>query len=277
MAIRGNLAELSFVNILQLLLQGRRIGVLRVNDGAGSTSYVYIKCGQITYAREEFTGKDIVAFLQEEGAISKADVEACRQQRNDDLIAEALLWDRLVNNEALVVTLTRRVKDILFYIMSLRQGEFEFLISDLAEIGNIIIPINVNEVLFQSASREDRWVEARRNIPNMSMIFEFIPSKFAELTRSGMKLSWKEWNVISLLDGKRSVSEVVRRMMEVDPINVVEIISSFMEKGLVRQTTEAAHTQPAPITTSKPVPERVPYHPPSKGLLTRLIDRIKRL
>lgn len=92
------------------------------------------------------------------------------------------------------------------------------------------------EVILEGTRRVDEWEILRKNIPNTEMVFKI--NKNVEEKKDSVNLTANEWRIISLVDGKRTVQQIVTDSGH-DEFVVYRMINSLISSGLIEKSTAA--------------------------------------
>jgi hypothetical protein len=102
--------------------------------------------------------------------------------------------------------LRRHTESVVYKAMAWKDGEFFF---EKAQPPVFVNPValKVDDLLIEGARRADEWILIQQRIPNFSAVFEPMIGNAEELTRRG--LSGADMKVVSLVDGRRTVQEII--------------------------------------------------------------------
>jgi len=93
------------------------------------------------------------------------------------------------------------------------------------------------EVILEGTRRVDEWEILSKNISNPDVVFKI--NKSVEKQRDSVNLTANEWRVISLVDGKRTVQQIVNDSGH-DEFVVYRMIHSLISSGLIEPSGGAA-------------------------------------
>src|SRR6266536_6672716 len=181
MAIEGPLRELGIHDVFQLLDLSRKTGVLRVNSelrhNAGT---LYFDAGAIVFAEIRSNPHPLGAALLRAGKITEADLDRARdmQQRLGD---KRRLGDILVSLGAITARELQRqlrfqIEEVVFEVMSWREGYFSFTEGPITEIpAEASVRIPTEALLMEGARRIDEWARIEKRVPHLGVVAVFAP------------------------------------------------------------------------------------------------------
>lgn len=278
MAIKGDIRDVSIVDFLQLMRYGARTGVLEVIDKEGSQYRLVLRDGIIIFAfseKRDHLGDMIVnnGLMKEEEKDHHLN-EFSRHHKDEMRFGKYLVKNDILEKELVVNLIKKQIKSMASDILSIKEGEFSFEPGEKQLTDeDILVSIDINDILFTSLEQSKEWKEIRKFIKSDDDIFSFPPENYMRINKEDIKLSWLEWNVLSLLNGKNSVKDISEKIGE-STFAISKILKSFLQKNLIERETpieeepeEVHHDTDAekpPIKTEK-----------REGVINRIISKIK--
>ncbi|MDY6953900.1 MAG: DUF4388 domain-containing protein [Thermodesulfobacteriota bacterium] len=207
MSLKGQLEAFYLASLLQLLSQESKTGVLQVSGG-GHNVKVFVKDGLVVYASSSQKQHRLGHLLKAGGFISPEDLHKCLQlaRKRKQKIGRVFVEEGLVSKKDLTKLLRRQVKEILNDMFFWKTGQFEFKEIPFSVEGQLITEINIMEIVLDASRRTDEWSVITKHITDDSLVFK--PSAQGQ-RQEGVKLDKREWGVLSLIDGRRTVKQVV--------------------------------------------------------------------
>lgn len=235
MNLQGDFEGLTLSSILQLLCNDQKTGVLLVTCGQ-EESRVYFQEGTIVYASASLKEARLGHLMRNDGIISASQLQKClalaREKKNH--LGKILVEKGYISLDTLKKYNTRQVETILYDMLFWKKGKFEYKDAKLNLKGMIITQLNPMKLI----------LEASRRIDEMSVLKEFIPSDNLVFQMSGkvqtkeeIKLNANEWRILSLIDGTRTVRQIINES-NYDEFAVYKIFFSVISSGLIEQKEE---------------------------------------
>ncbi|MBW2038070.1 MAG: DUF4388 domain-containing protein [Deltaproteobacteria bacterium] len=235
MALKGKLETFNIGNLLQLLSLDQKTGVLKVSDGE-SRIEIFMKDGVIVYATSSQKEFRLGNFLKAEGVLSDEELQGCLQiaQEKGQQLGRVLVEQGYISADSLKNFLHYQAKEILYNLFLWKTGEFEYKDIPLNVEGKLIIPLNTTEIVMEASRRIDELSTITNQITSDKLVF-----KISERMRDTdeVKLNKKEWRILSLIDGTRTVRHVVNES-DYDKFSVYKIIYSLMMSGFLEKIGE---------------------------------------
>ena len=223
MAIEGPLRELGIHDVFQLLDLSRKTGLLRVTSelrhNAGTIAF---EGGAIIAAEIRSNPHPLGALLLRTGKITEADLERARdmQQRLGDTrrLGEILVSLGALTPRELERQVRFQIEEVVFEVMSWREGYFSFTEGPLAAVPtDAIVRIPTEALLMEGARRIDEWSRIEGRIPHLGVVPMLAPPPGG--SEGELDLLPPEWEMLAMIDGTRDVrgiaSELGRSEFEV--------------------------------------------------------------
>ncbi|MDO8987915.1 MAG: DUF4388 domain-containing protein, partial [Coriobacteriia bacterium] len=141
------------------------------------------------------------------------------------LIEEGYITDKVLEN-----FVQEQIQDTIFDLMRWDEGEFDFeLLPDVVD-EDIGLAVSIENVIMEGSRRLEEWTRIKKKIPSMDIVF-----KMATAPGEGtFEISLKpiEWNLLLLVDGTRSVSELAGQTNRTD-FEVSRIMYGLFSAGLL--------------------------------------------
>ena len=231
MALKGNIETFYLSSILQLLAQDKKTGILTIAE-KGRIVRVYIKNGNIVYAVGSQKEVRLGYLLRTKGIISAEELQkalSLAKQRNEKL-GKILVEKSYISVETLKKFIHQQVRDILYDLFLWKRGDFEYVDQEFNLDQEFVTELNHMEVILEGTRRVDEWGILKKNIPDQQMVFKI--NRSVEEQRDSVNLTANEWRIISLIDGKRTVEQVIEDSGN-DEFSVYRVINSLISSGLI--------------------------------------------
>jgi len=241
MNLQGDFEGLTLASILQLLCNDQKTGVLTVTCDEDE-SKVFFEQGTIIYASASLREARLGFLMRNDGIISVQQLQKClalAKEKNMHL-GKILVDKGYISLDTLKKYNTKQVEAILYNLLFWKQGRFEYKDAKLNLKGMIVTQLNPMKLI----------LEASRRIDELSVLKEFIPSDNLVFQMSGkvqskdeIKLNANEWRILSLIDGTRTVRQIIKQSTY-DEFAVYKIFFSVISSGLIEQKEEVQLDDP---------------------------------
>jgi hypothetical protein len=127
--LSGKISFTPLVDVLEQLRQRKAMGTLTVSSG-GVTKCIFIKSGQIVFATSTSNHDRLGEILVKTGKLTRENLEYANQlfKKNAGLkkLGAILVESRLIASKDLFGGLKAQVKDIIFSLILLDEGDYQF-------------------------------------------------------------------------------------------------------------------------------------------------------
>jgi len=226
----GTLADLSLDAVLGSLAQAARTGVLRIGTTDPASS-IWLHEGRI-YFIEKPGGHEPVAVLFGGGVGSIEEIEGLLAR--GDAVA-GLAAGGVDESSALARLLHEHNLNLLFELLVPSKAAFDFEPELVHPIGGHFSE-DSGELVDQAKRRLEIWAEIASSIPNTAAIFTLatqLPDNVEERV-----ITSDEWRYLSLLDGHRTVADVIS-VTQMSAFRVVSALYRMLLEGLIEESIEA--------------------------------------
>ena len=186
MAITGTLKGFGIADILQLIGQQQKTGILYLKSKEQDVQ-VYFLDGNIVRA-ESITRKkkDLIGnMLVRAELITEQQLEAAleTQKRTLKRLGDVLTSNGIITAEKLKQMMQLQVTETLYGLFSWKAGSYEFKVEEVQADGDSITPLRAESVLMEGFRMVDEWPHVRKKISHEAMTFEKLkelPAKVAK-------------------------------------------------------------------------------------------------
>jgi hypothetical protein len=238
---------------------------------------IYFKEGRAVFSGPAHQRDHLGNILVRRGIVSRADVEEAlavqrklRKHGQNIRIGSILAAKGKISRKTLENLIRIQIEETVTAALSETNGRFEFIPEMELDEGDLLVAVDPEWIVLETSRQLDEWEVVGRKAPARDSIFMINPDPE---TASTTNLDLDHWRVVSLVNGVRTVEEVVNRA-GMSRLDALQTLSHLIELRVVvesRAGTEKNHGWNLVAETYRPPP------PPEKGLLGRIIDRIRRL
>lgn len=280
MALKGNLQDFGTTQLLNLVHLARKTGALQFNRNGqtADSSELYFREGKLIHA--VMTGYDglLTSMLVKGGKLPAEQARAIQQRAKDSddkRLAVILIQNGYVTKEDVVQSATRYVQEIVFRLFTWTEGSFFFEPNKQPDQGRITVPIELGNVIMEGSRRVQEWERLQDELPDLEMALKFTDHPDAKLRN--ISLSPEEWKIISYVKPSNSIRQIAK-VHNMNDFQIRKTVYGMLQAGLVELVRPPNMVvPPAEAATRGARVQRASAPAVKRGIINRLIDRIKRL
>ncbi|MBF0232316.1 MAG: DUF4388 domain-containing protein [Desulfamplus sp.] len=236
MNLQGDFEGLFLTSILQLLCNDQKTGLLRVTSGDNECK-VFFEEGTIVYASGSQKESRLGYILRRDGIISVEQLQKCLELGREQKVSlgKILVDKGYVTMSTLKKYNTKQVEEILYSLLLWKKGKFEYKDIKLNLEGMVITQLNPMKLILEASRRIDEMSVLNTVITSDNLVFRI--SGHVQNKEDEIRLNANEWRILSLIDGNRTIRQIVAQS-GYDEFAVYKIIFSLNSYGLVEQKEE---------------------------------------
>lgn len=252
MALEGDLALFGLSDVLQIVAQQRKTGILTIQGKSDILAVSFLN-GEIVAAdalNQSFEGL-LGEVLARRGAVSRDRfaIVAERQRSSGERLVDFLVTQGIVGREELLDALRELTYRLLVDVLRWREGQFKFYGGEEVAYEDGIVPLRVDDVLMQALSEVadepgragavPHGYLAYLPVPSAKEIRE-IPSGFDETTPLDTSVTWltpEERHLLDKLDGRTPV-ELLARQLGMGEAKAYFALHRLLQAGLARPASD---------------------------------------
>jgi hypothetical protein len=253
-SLEGDLGSVEVPDLLTFLHQGQRSGVLAMERPDQETK-LYLRQGNPVFAASTRDDLRLGALLVRHGRLSQAalDDALSRQQVMGPRLGQILLASELISEAELASFLKVQVSEVIFETFAWEDGWFSFWERVPPPHTAVTLEIGLQNLLIEGVRRIDVRGRLSEVFPDLAMAVEMVVNP--DRVKHTATLTPEEWNVLFLLDGRRSLSEICRLAGDVDEASTLQILHGLLR---ARFAIVVPPTAAPPMPSSAPVVIQVP-------------------
>lgn len=248
MILSGELKDFSLADVLQLLLQQRKSGVLNLSNGKEKAE-LFISQGNVNGVRVngEMPEDKIREMLLASGKVDKNEMlqlEQLSKEMNRPILTTLSAKGHL-DEEDKKEWLQIISEDMICELFGWLNGQYEFGTGVKAQSNMAIqLTISTEFACMEGMRRIDEWPRLKEALPHFKSVFHFTAKDF-----DGDKQSW-DFLVLSLVDGRKSVAQIGQQV-PFGAFRLSECIVNLHSGGFIApvadsldEVVQAAHVDP---------------------------------
>jgi hypothetical protein len=293
MPLKGNLADFSTTQILNLINLAHKTGTLHIyepvvtnetiTDGQGKKRpkvvpgkervSISFREGRLVLAAMGDQDGHLSEVLHKAGKLNAEQARVIRERGSkysDKALALMLINANYVTQADIVRSIQQHTLDIVYDVMTWNAEPFIFEDNIVPPPERITVPIDLKNVIIEGTRRAKEVKPLEEELPNLDMALKFpdAPSVFR-----GIHLSVEEWRVVSFINPKNSIRQIAKACNMTDT-EIRRVVYGLLQAGLVELVKPPGMQAPQTKTAA---PTRRPTRAPAveKSVVQRLIAKIK--
>ncbi len=294
MALKGNLADFSATQILNLINLAKKTGTLRVfepivtdemiTDGAGNKRKkvipgkervsVAFREGRLILAAAGEQDGHLANVLHKAGKLNAEQARVIRERGSkysDKALALMLINANYVTQADVVRSIQQHTLDIVYDLISWNKEPFIFEDGVTPPPERITVPVDLKNVIIEGTRRAKEVKPLEEELPNLDMALKFPDTPGDKF--KGIHLGVDEWKVVAFIDPKNSIRQI-QKACNMTETEIRRIVYGLLQAGLVELVKSPAmqHAQDRKVPDGH---RRLQTQAPARSVVERLIARIK--
>ncbi len=272
MALRGNLRDFSFTQILNLINLAQKTGLLTV-EGPGEMAHVYFRDGKLALAligREE---NDLSAILARSRKITANQAKVIRERTRsmtDKEVGLLLINAGYLSQKDVLDSLQLYSIEVIRRLFTWVEGIFQFDQSSAVPSGKIPVRVDLENLIVEGSRQLREWEQLQEEIPSLDMALKFTDRPGTNLRH--LNLNLEEWRVVRYVNPKNSMRQIAQ-VTHMNDLEIRRIAYALLQAGIVDIVRPDGKPPVMPPPRTLP-PVNKEEH---KSLVQRLINRIRSL
>jgi hypothetical protein len=234
MKLEGSLDAFSLPDIFQLLSFTKKNGGLHLAHD-GSDGVVFFASGLISGASADSSRQPLARRLVGSGTLTdealSAAVEVATAGEGTGVV-KALLEQGVLDPDLLRRAATDQSVDAVFDLLRWKDGDFAFVM-DEANPDDVGVALSVETVLADAEARRTSWEDVSLVVPSPRAVLAM-----PVVLPTDPQVSREEWSLLALVDGRRSVTELVD-LTGSGQYAVVSTLAALVQCGLLEVRPES--------------------------------------
>jgi hypothetical protein len=203
----GRLEEASLPEVLRVLVQQKKTGLLRLSRGTIVKS-VYLSEGRLIFATSKDPDDRLGEMLLRKGLISyRALEESVRAIQAGKRQGTILVESGEIRSRDLVEGVTEQVQEIIYSLFEWEEGEWQFEEGDLPSREVIVLRMSTGDLLREGIRRVRRWSRIRAGVGGLDQCYAL--SAGAGPLLASLSLTPEEMALVATLDGATRLEEIL--------------------------------------------------------------------
>ena len=246
MILSGDLKDFSLADVLQLLLQQKKSGVLHLVNGKEKAE-IFISAGNVNGVKVNggMPEDKIKEMLLASGKLAKDELhelESISKEMNRPLLATLTAKGRMTDDEE-KEWLQIISEDMVCELFGWLNGRYEFG-TGLKGQSSMSMQLNISTefACMEGMRRIDEWPRLKEAVPDFKNVFRPMSKAY-----DGDQLGW-DFMVLGLVDGRKSVSQIAQHV-PFGAFRLSECLVNLWDGGFIAPVAESLEDLeiPAPV------------------------------
>jgi hypothetical protein len=272
MALKGNLRDFSFSQLLNLISLAKKTGTLEVH-GPNKAASIYFDSGKLSYAQNNKLDHGLPAILLRSEKLTDKQFQVIKEKANnigDKELGLMLINSNYVTQEEILDSLKNEFVSTANDLFTWEEGIFHFENNLKPSSDKISLLINLENIIIEGSRQLKELEQLQDEIPSLDMALKFTDNPGTNIRN--VNLSVKEWRVVSFINPKNTMRQIARTT-KLNELEFRRIVYSLIQAGLVELIRPEGAEPPSPKIPTLPVEDSEEQ----KSLVNRLITRIRSL
>ena len=276
MALKGNLRDFSFTQLLNLVNVAQKTGTLVV-ERPQEQVFISFREGKLSYAHNGSGPANLTMVLYHTKKLNAAQVRAINERSigmGDKELGLLLINANYLSQQEILTSLQAYYLNIITRLFTWVEGLFHFDNELLPPKDKITVRINLENLIIDGTRRMREWEQLQGEIPSLEMALKF--SQRPGINLRNLNLSADEWKVISFVNPRNTMHQIARATSKND-LEIRRIVYSFLQAGLVEMVRPAGIAVQPPYQPTQPVQTEPVAPPPQTAQALRPIRPVQTL
>ncbi len=232
MALKGNLSDFSFTQLLNLVNVAQKTGTLII-ERSQEQLYISFREGKLSYARNGSGPASLTTVLYHAKKLNAAQVRAINERAggmSDKELGLLLINSSYMSQQDIISSLQAYYLNLVSRLFTWSDGLFRFDAELMPPKDRITVRISLENLIIEGTRRMREWEQLQGEIPSLEMALKF--SARPGINLRNLSLSADEWKVISFVNPKNTIHQIAKATSKND-LEIRRIVYSFLQAGLV--------------------------------------------
>ncbi len=242
MALQGTLKDFSITEIIQLIGQQLKTGVLKIRRGKDLVEIHFVD-GMIVHIYSNFRGrKDLIGeILVKAERITEEQLDRVLEIQKETFkyLGEILVELQLLTKDDVLKVISTQIYETIYDLFWWEDGYFNFDLKLVESYKKIPFALSTEQVLLNILRMVDEWSEIEKKIFSPHLVFRKV-LRLEEKSVSGLpsqsylkeKLTSEQELIYNLVDGVKTVQDIIDRSL-LGKFNASENLMDLFEMGLI--------------------------------------------
>ncbi len=252
--LNANLENFELTDIMQLITQQVKCGILSVESSDGSCSWSFNK-GDLVDFNCHFPGHslDLKTILIKDGRLNESGLISLQKEYSLSSahgLEKTLVENGIINREELERINLRRLIESFIITIQWTKGQYKFIPAGEVKSTAFFPPQDTNFLILEAMRQIDEIALMKKRLLPLEKVYETTLSldsnessaENVSLFQEGLEKQFDqdEYRIYKLFDGKRCLAEVINISI-IGQFNACRIALNFLDRGIITpRTSESA-------------------------------------
>lgn len=224
MPIKAPISELGLFDFLQLISLTSKSGIINLANNNNQKNFkLYFQDGRLEYI--DLTDRILNEIIKRE-LVNK---EVLKSLEGNNLI-EYIIERKLMNINTFRIFYKQIASEVLYSLFMIDSGQIIFEECEFSIPYSLNLGMKVENIILEAARRIDEISKMEEVIPSRGIILE-VSSDIKNMNL--IDLNRMEWEIISLIDGKRTIADLVREIG--NELEVLKSLYGLIMTGIITE------------------------------------------
>ncbi len=223
MPIKAPISELSLFDFLQLISLTSKRGMIKLTNANNQKEYkLYFVDGKLEYI-------DLTDRIRDEIINRELGNKDEINSLNGNNLIECIIERKLMSLNTFKIFYEKIAIEVLYSLFTIESGQISFKECDFFIPYSCNLGMKVENIILEAARRIDEISKMEEVIPSREIILE-VSSDIKN--KDFIELNPTEWKIISLIDGKRTIADIIIRIG--NELEVFKLLYGLIMTGIIR-------------------------------------------
>jgi hypothetical protein len=271
MALKGNLRDVGLNQLLNLIYLAHKTGALTVqNDSGARKARLFFREGRLIHAALDGQETRLTDVMLKVGKLTPDQAKAIRSRAKVDTDKEyglLMIQNGMLNQTDIIQGVKNYLLETVYQLFTWQTGQFRFEPNELPPEERITVAVSLDHLIMEGSRRVQEWERLRDELPNLDVPLRFSDKPDANL--QNINLSVEQWKVVSFINARNTIRQIAS-FLRVDEFQIRRIVYGLQTAGLV-------DIMAAPVGAPRPMTSIPRSQPVGRGVILRVIDRLRRI
>ncbi|MBU1879630.1 MAG: DUF4388 domain-containing protein, partial [Chloroflexi bacterium] len=267
--------------LLNLVNLARKTGCLTISGSDGAAN-LFFNEGKLVQSSLDSRPEGLGETLLRSGKLTEEQYRALSGQpgaNTDKGLGLLAVNRRYITQEEIMRQVRGNILEIIYLLFTWEDGSFRFEPTIAPPDGAITVSMSLEGIIMEGSRRIQEWERLQDEIPDLDAFVRFTDHPDAKMRN--INLTVEEWKVISFINPRNNIRRIAK-YNAMNEFQIRKIIYGLLSAGLVEIITpqpSMVAVSPRQSTTEQTRTDsrQVTAQPPKRGLILRLIDRVRGL